>query len=572
MLNQDGSTNEPSRFDHTAVRWAAVAALTTLIYYLTLMRQLIADFRVYYDDACVVVNSCLPWFPLSRWGEWFTSGWAQYSVNYPDWMPFGNNTLKPVINLTFFLEGLLRVKLGDAAFLIAPYAALAVTGFALVYVFRRFTQASGPVCALLSVCVTTSAFWILSLLGAVGIVCTFVLMFTSVALAVLPTGAHPASLLRQFGLLALMLLAIFSHETALVVPLVCVAFLFAFSDRRPTTVDLWPFLAAPLIWAVARFVVLQSESGVYALNLAVFTHAKTYGWWLATALAPLDMSVASQLARNAPVVGVQDPMMAAALLGIVAVNAAFLVLIAVRIRSLRVRRTFALACAFLLASAPHLLTAASGNDAARFAGVTMVVGIVLCFSLAKPYSKWLTVAAGVLLAAQLAYNATGLVGRRDVTVLEMKAADSFIQYAGEAINKYHPDRVVVVNDVVGVYSVPAMLKFSAWPYQDFDTTVISNYTYATSGPGDLSIENDGRVITISTYTTPPSSFAFLGADAVDFDTANQGFEYSLLAGSEDAPTAFTARGEVGEGSTLILGYEPTQVGMVQPVFVRGSAQ
>lgn len=572
MHTEDGPTEEPARPDHAVVKWAAAAALTTLVYYLTLMRQLIADFRVYYDDACVVVNSCLPWFPLNRWGEWFTSGWSQYSVNYPDWVPFGNNTLKPVINLTFFLEGLLRDALGDAAFLIAPYAALAVTGFALVYVFRRFTNAPNRVCALLSVCVTTSAFWILSLLGAVGIVCTFVLMFTAVALAVLPTGAQRASLLRQFGLLALMLLAIFSHETALVVPLVCVAFLFAFFDRRPTLTDLWPFLAAPIIWAVARFVVLQSDSGVYALNLAVFTHPKTYGWWLATALAPLDMSVASQLVRNAQVMGVPDPVMAAAVLVIVAVNAAFLVLIAARIRSLPISQAVALGFAFLLASAPHLLTAASGNDAARFAGVTMVVGIILCFSLAKPYTRWLTAAAVVLLAAQLAYNATGLVGRRDVAVSEMKSAESFIRYAGEAINEYQPDRVVVVNDVVGVYSVPAMLEFAAWPYQGFDTTVISNYTYAAPGPGDLSIEHDGGVITISTYTTPPSSFAFLGADDVDFGKANRGFEYSLVAGSEDAPTAFTAQGGVGEGSTLILGHEPTQGRLVQPVFIRGSAE
>jgi len=554
---------------------AAGAAVFTWVLYVGLFHEFFGVFAIYADDAGVVLNSCLPWFTLDRWGEWFTKGFSEYAVNYPDWGPFGNNTLKPVVNLAFFLQGLLSGWLGDAAYLIAPYMATGVTAAVLVLAFRRLTGCSLLCSLILSLCVSTSALWIGSLFSAVDIVNTFAIMFSAIVLAVLPTEQSKPTAWLQLAIALLLLLAIFSHESAIALPIVCVLLLYALRREPPRVSWLWPYAAALVVWVILRFVVLESDQGIYALDLQRFPVSRVFAYWVASLFVPLDMRGTLMVRGLAPISSEALRLAIAALLGVIVLaNLTFLLVVPVRVIAQRHSvKTLLLAVAFAVATAPRVLTAPSW-DSSRFVGLPMIVGTILVFSVLEHRWRLLLQLATIVLLTQLGYTATGVVELKGEYIAESQAAAAFNAYVHESVTATKPDRVIVVNDRYGYFGVPAYVQLNAWPHVGFDTVVINHFRgenavwttgRVTDGEVDVRLA-DGEIV-IHTRAEGGSTLAFIGATAVDFNIPNQGFVYSLREGTEAAPRDITARGPVSGLRTLVIGCDPAAGPHLDPVLI-----
>ena len=544
--------------------WAAGASLCVLGLYVGLMFDFFGKYHPYSDDAGVILHSCTPWFSAGRWSDWFTQGWARYAVNYPNWGPFGNNTLKPVVNLVFCLEGLFTPQFGNSTFLIMSYLAPAITVFALVFVFNRLGRATAALSFVLALCVGFSALWIGSLVNAVDMTNTLALMFSAIVLALLPTYDLRPPPFLQVGLVMFQLMAVFSHETALVLSPVCVVLVFALSSSRPRIRYLWPFAAAPILWVGVRLFVLQAHSGVYALSASGLAHAKVWGYWFLSVLVPIDVQglwMARGLASMSHA-SLRIPIIVA-VATLLAVNLIFICVVVLTILRRRDKRSLLLGLAFVLASAPHLTTAFDLYGA-RFAGLSMTVGILVCLLLFPNWTRVLMAVACILLVAEVLYSFTGLIERKTVAAAACVAATQYSAYVHEAVNQTKPNRVVVVNDRFGQFGVPAMVRLNAWPHQDFDVVVIDNLSLGDYPAGNLTIQRLATNISIACTVGGDSTMSFLGADRADFDIENQGFKYDLRAGTVESPGAIVAVAPLSDKKTLILGYRPDGT-LIRPV-------
>jgi hypothetical protein len=552
-------------------RSALLASLAVLALYLGSMWDYIRAFTVYGDDAEVAVNSCLPWFPVARWGEWFTEGWSHYLTSYPDWGSIAANTLKPVVNVAFFLEGLLAQRVGESAFLISAYVAPAITAFAAAHVFRKFTRAGNAVSILLGVCVATSAVWIGSLFGAVDIVNTFSLMFATIALALLPTGEGMPKPGLQVALFALMLLAIFSHESALPLPFVCVAMLYAFRTDRPRPVDLWPYLGAFGVWLLVRVFIFQGSADIYALDPTAYPPLKIAAFWAMSAFVPLDVR-GTYLARgiaSTSSVGVQT-LIGVAVGMLVALNVTLLCLVAYDLVTKRDRRRLFVFLAFVLATAPRILVSPSWA-ASRFDGLPMLTGLILVVLIIAERPRVVNALVAIVLGAQLLYLGTGVMQLKRDFIAEARRASAYAEYAAEAIRTAHPDRVVVVNDRWGFYGVSEYVRYVAHVGDGCTIVAINHFdgagaiwTTGAAGDGTVSIQRVGEDLVIEVTAEGDSSLKFLGAVEVDFSEENQGFHYELVEGTEDAPTGLRVSGHLDGEDTLVIGYDPATGGFLEP--------
>jgi hypothetical protein len=534
---------------------ATLAGIGVLGFYLVLMADYLPAFHPFSDDAGVIVNSCTPWLAASRWTEWFTKGWASYAVNYPDWGPFGNNTMKPVVNLVFLLEGKLTPLLGDGAFLLFSYLAPAVTAFALVFAFRRLANTRISLAVLFALVVSTSAVWLGSLVNAVDMTNTLALMFSCITLAMLPIGDERPSVWNGLGLAAVQLLAIYSHESALVLPAVAVTLLFALSSRRLGVRDLWPFVVPLVLWGAVRLFVLQARSGVYALTAGGALNPKVWGYWLINSVVPIDVRGLWMARGLAPMQAAwQRPLVLAALVTVIAVNLMILAALMWWLARKPTRRSLLLALAFALATVPHLTTAFDPLGA-RFAGLSMVTGLLALIVLYSDKQRLLIVCASILLAAHVLYGMTGLVQHKLEAKADSLHAASYTAYIHDAAARYRPHSIVVVNDRVGQFDVEAMVKFAAWPYTGFNVVALNNLSTGDLPGGRLAVTRQGDQVVVDDRITGTSAVSFFGADRVDFAVPNQGFAYTG-SGPVTSPRSFIARGPVDTGGTLVVGYEP----------------
>ncbi len=93
------------------------------------------------DEFSLIVNSTAPFHPSAR--SWFLDGFSHYFEPYPEWYSGGFDFIRPVANLTYYLNSLLFGKLW-ANYLLANYAFHAVVVGTTVYIGRSCLKLRMP--------------------------------------------------------------------------------------------------------------------------------------------------------------------------------------------------------------------------------------------------------------------------------------------------------------------------------------------------------------------------------------------------------------------------------------------
>ena len=213
---------------------AIVAAVVVMAAVLVPFEPYIARYSPAEDDLPAIVHSASPYVQLRDFPTWFGSGYAGYFDNYPGWPRVGSDFVRPVQNVALFAMSLLVPALGLRAYLLADYLCLAISVVLMVQLLRRYTGVSPAVAGITAVAFGLSSVFLLSLLyGSFG-TNTFALALTLASLVVLhPSETNEISGRRMLACAALQTLAVMSHETAVVGPLVAYFLIRAVSSGPP---------------------------------------------------------------------------------------------------------------------------------------------------------------------------------------------------------------------------------------------------------------------------------------------------------------------------------------------------
>ena len=533
-----------------------LSALVTLVLLVPGVWRSVVAYHLNDDDFSVVFNSCTPYFDLRNWTHWFTQGYSNYFVNYPGWPALQSNFARPVLNLSFYLEGMLAPSLGEPAFLIAGYLALFASVFALNGVIRTYAGAGAWTAAALSVAVGLSPVWYWSLDSGSSATNTLALAFSIGALLFLDPVRGVPRRWRLALCVALQVLAIASHETAAVIPFVCVALLFALAPRRPRLGELLPF-ALPVAYFVLERLLLRGTGGVYAFSgLGPAQVAKRLAGFVLMPVLPSD--IAGWL--SAPTrVG------AAAATSFALVSLANVALVLVVVFGFRRRpgfRAWAMVAAVAMASVPGVIM---GKEP-RFHGLGLAVGLiaVLYFSESWGDRRWRSAVVALVLVSQMTLFLASVALIQDQTVARLRFAGEFYDATRTAVQRTRPRMVVLENDTVGGYGALFMLRMAQWPHADGRLVVVNSYTGDPSDDARSVLATASSTLTLRTTFGAGQSAVFPGA-IPDFSLPSSGFQYSdVQFDGSGAARAFRASGEILPGSTLVVGADPRTGSMRVP--------
>ncbi|HET6497473.1 MAG TPA: hypothetical protein VFH17_00255 [Coriobacteriia bacterium] len=533
-----------------AVGEAAVLLLALGALLGVVARDFLSAYQLHGDDFAPVFHSAAPYFDIAHWYTWFTKGWSEYFLNYEGWPVIGSEFVRPVVNAGLHVAGYATPSLGDAAYLAGNYVALVAAVLLTNTFIRQCAEGvSFPVRAFVSLAVGVSPVWEYALYEASFATNAYALAFSLAALVALDPRRGVPGRLRFPLCVVFQILAVGSHETAIVIPLVCVSLLYALSPERPYVRRLWP-LCLPVIYFALTRALVQSVGGVYALVPgSVESVLKRIAAVFVGPIVPFDVMRLSELVRAESV----DAVALAYALAIVA-NIALLGVAVPAIRATPSRMHLAaLIGAVVLARIP----AALGRLDPRFLGLGFVVTVVVLLVLTQRSGlrRWQMPVVALVFASQFALLASNVYAQRSEVVDHMQRAGAYYSYVRQSVVETDPTTVVLVNDDVAYFSARAMLEMAAWPRQDVRFVVLNSMSGGPDREGSVAIRGPDGVLEVAVSLDGEQRVVFAGATP-DFGVRANGFLYAGDAGDGTDVRAFTATGGIDDGSTLVVGVDP----------------
>lgn len=519
---------------------------------------LVSVYRVHGDDFAPVFYSSAPYFDISEWHTWFTKGWSEYFLNYEGWPALGTDFVRPVVNLSLYLQGKLAPSIGDAAYLIGNYLALTGTVLLVNVLLRRYSKTGSALRVILSFSVGLSPVWYPDLTEASFATNAFACFFGVASLVVLDAPRGASRGWRLWACIVLQIMAVWSHETAVVVPFVSLWLLAAYSTSRLSVRDAAPFAVPVVVMALSRLVV-SGEGGVYALQPGPLSStAKRLAGFLFAPPVPFDLDRALSVLAG----GQSLATTAAYGLAIVA-NAALILSVALALfRSPSRQAHWALLGAFVFARMPGAL----GRMDPRFLGIALAVALLAFVTITEQGRgrSWRNAVLLLLLVSQAALLLVEVYVPRAQAVASLERAGVFFDSTRDAISDAAPDVVVLINDDVAFYASRAMLEMAAWPNQNVRPVVINSYEGKPDAGASASISVVDDALVVRTAFAPGQR-AFFAGSVPDFTVPANGFTYEQVSEAQGPyAAAFTTRGAIASGRTLVLGVDPRDGTFLEP--------
>lgn len=507
------STVRPSadpHLPHGAAAWsdgkvAALVALAVLAACVAVHLPFIATYAVRGDTAALMLHSTR-FFPADA-GEWVREGFARYFINYPEATRPYTGFVRPVVNATIWLESLLAAGPNSPVFLLTNYLGHAACA-GLVYLASRRLGGVERRPALLAAALFAGTVASVELLRSPAFRADMLAAGFSLAALLLADGWLRRGRWTRIALAAaLLVLAIFSKETAVTAPFLCAAWVavLAPSDRpRRMRVAAAAGLLLPLgAFALARAVGPQgayvSLAGVKGNLAAVATSAFFPGGGVYDLLAVMRGTIGIASVRVILVFVLN-------LLGIALVIRALL-----RRHRPAAMLVVAAAAAFaipaLLAPAPRMLYFGQmfalpllvralperGSAARLIAGLALLAG-----------PAWLL---GTTAAAQPALAAANRDSARLQRVLAAELRDPRIR------------RVYLVGDVVGDYGALALVRVATLRAGRADVAPRVTSSMGRFGDGSrrgtMELRREGGELVIDQRCEAACDFSFPGVAAGD---------------------------------------------------------
>jgi hypothetical protein len=519
---------------------------------------LVRGYRLHGDDFAPVFYSSAPYFSIGDWGHWFTEGWSRYFLNYEGWPALGTDFVRPVVNLGLYLQGMLAPALGDPAYLVGNYLALIGTVLIVDLLVRRHSDAGVVIRLLVSLSVGLSPVWYPDLTEAAFATNAYACFFAVASMAVLDPRRGVPQGRRLWVCLGLQVLAVWSHETAVVMPLVSAALLVALVPDRPRVRQLIPFCLPVLVLLVSR-VLVHTKGGVYALQVGPLTSiAKRLAGYLFGPPIPFELTKVGEI------LGSGEPAVVVFAYGLaILANLALVIAVAVSLRARPSgRRFWALIIAFFVARLPGVLV----RMETRFLGIGLVIALLVFLALTERGRgrQWRLSVAVLLIASQAALLYAEVFVPRDRTVAMMQRAGAFFDMAGQSISTTSPDLVVLVNDDVAYYASRAMVEMASWPLGEVTAAVINSHEGDSKPASVTQIIVAGETLTVNARYAPGQRAFFAGA-VPNFDMPANGFVYEDVERLQGPHAqAFVASGTIEVGRTLVLGVDPSDGSFLEP--------
>ena len=116
--------------------------LTLLVFFaqVLLFKDIITTYFPIDDEFALLVNSTNLFGGMNP-GEWFTIGFAKYFTVYPEWTPYYQNILRPVVNIIYFINSLLFGN-NFGFYLLFSYFINGIAFAIVYYLSRRFLDLS----------------------------------------------------------------------------------------------------------------------------------------------------------------------------------------------------------------------------------------------------------------------------------------------------------------------------------------------------------------------------------------------------------------------------------------------
>jgi len=235
-------------------RIAAAVALAVLAACVAVNLPLISTYAVRSDTAALMLHSTR-FFPASG-AEWVREGFARYFVNYPEATRPYTGFVRPVVNATIWLESLLAAGPNSPVFLLTNYLGHAAC-CALVYLGARRLGALSRGRALLAAALFAGTLSAVELLQSPAFRADMLAAGFSLAALLAANGwLRGGGWTRMALAAALLVLALFSKETAVTAPFLCAAWVaLAAPSGRPRRMRLLAAAALLLplgVFALAR--------------------------------------------------------------------------------------------------------------------------------------------------------------------------------------------------------------------------------------------------------------------------------------------------------------------------------
>ncbi|HEX9935467.1 MAG TPA: hypothetical protein VGB15_00040 [Longimicrobium sp.] len=252
-------STDPHLPHHTA--WsdgkvAALVALAVLAACVAVHLPFIATYAVRGDTAALMLHSTR-FFPVDA-GEWVREGFARYFINYPEATRPYTGFVRPVVNATIWLESLLAAGPGSPVFLLTNYLGHAACA-ALVYLASRRLGGLERRPALLAAALFAGTLAAVELLRSPAFRADMLAAGFSLAALLLADGWLRGGRPTRIALAsALLVLAIFSKETAVTAPFLCAAWVAVLTQSE-----------RPRRMRIAAAAVLLLPLGAFALARAV---------------------------------------------------------------------------------------------------------------------------------------------------------------------------------------------------------------------------------------------------------------------------------------------------------------
>lgn len=547
---------------------AAAASLVVGAVLLVTLGGYLASYRLDLEDYSHVWFSSAPYTPLSQWSTWFTEGYSEYFVNYPEWHGGGYALARPLMNLLVHAQGALPAFLGDARYLIANYLALLGAVAVLVLLLGQLTDLSPAQRMVAGVAFGLSPVWHQALywpsLGTNAVA----LFFSLLGMWVLDLrSARPRA--NRLVLSALFLvLAVMSHETAVIVPFVCVALHAAWACSWRRTLRLWPLLVVPLTLVVER-AVMTSSDGVYALEFTAYGLFLRLARVLVAPFVPFDAMPMVLWERPTSLIGAMP------LVSVVIANLLIWVMVATAARrripsspglEVEPRR---LLLWLLIAVTVSLVPAVMMRGEPRSMGVSFAVSLLMVGVISRGRQSLRRLVLAVVLVSSVALYAHGVLGTLPSQVDRVTLSGKLFDEAQAAIATEDPDYVVLVNDRAAYYSGMAMLRMAAWPRRDLELIVVSGYEGPPAPGAEFDAVVEDGVLEVRVNLGEGQRVRFDGAEP-DFTVPNNGFVYRGLDETDDAWAGrFVATRQIDGKRVLVIGVDPRTGEPIEPMVLVG---